>query len=52
MRAQLGNLDGIHMAGLSERNGNYIWVPFLDPEDIQILNLGAILNFGKVTGLC
>ena len=24
---------------------------FLDPEDIQILNLGAIWNFGKGTGL-
>jgi hypothetical protein len=28
-----------------------IWVPFLDLEDIKILNLGAIWNFGKWTGL-
>jgi len=25
--------------------------PFLDPEDIKILNLGDIWNFGKETGL-
>jgi hypothetical protein len=27
------------------------WVPFLDPEDIKMLSLGAIWNFGKGTGL-
>jgi hypothetical protein len=31
--------------------GKYIWVPFFDPEDIKILSLGAIWNFGKGTGL-
>jgi hypothetical protein len=29
----------------------YIWVPFLDPEDIKILSLGAIWNYGKGKGL-
>jgi hypothetical protein len=28
----------------------YIWVPFLDPEDIKILRLGAIWNCSKGTG--
>ena len=30
---------------------NYIWVPFLDPEDIKILSLGAIWNSSKGIGL-
>jgi len=34
-----------------ERKGEYIWFPFLEPEDINILSLGAIWNFGKGTGL-
>jgi hypothetical protein len=49
--ALMGNLEGIHLSGLLERKGEYIWVPFLDPEDIKILSLGAIWNFGKGTGL-
>jgi hypothetical protein len=49
--APLGNLDGIRLPGLFDRNGNYIWVPFLDPEDIKVLSLGVIWNFGKGTGL-
>jgi hypothetical protein len=49
--APLGNLEGIHLPGLFERKGQYIWVPFLDPEDIEILSLGAMWNFGKGTGL-
>jgi hypothetical protein len=48
--APLGNLDRIHLLGLFERKGKYIWVCFLDPEDIKILSLGAIWNFGKGTG--
>jgi len=28
-----------------------MWVPYLDTEGIKILNLGAIWNFGKGTGL-
>jgi hypothetical protein len=51
MRAPLGNLEGKPLPGLSERKGKYIWVSFLDPEDIKILSLGAIWNFGKGTGL-
>jgi hypothetical protein len=49
--ALLGNLEGIRLLELFERKGYYIWVPFLDPEDIKILSLGAIWNFGKGTGL-
>ena len=30
----------------------HIWVPsFLDPEDVANLNMGAMWNFGKGTGL-
>jgi hypothetical protein len=50
--APLDNLVGIHFPGHSERKGKYIWLPFLGPEDIKILSLGAIWNFGKGTGLC
>jgi hypothetical protein len=35
IRAPLGNLEGICLLGLFERNGQYIWVPFLDPERIK-----------------
>jgi hypothetical protein len=49
--ALLGKLEGIHLLGRFERNGKCIWVPFLDPEDIKILSLGAIWNFGIGTGL-
>jgi hypothetical protein len=47
----LGNLEGIRLPGLFERKGYYIWVSFLYPEDITILSLEAIWNFGKRTGL-
>jgi len=47
----LGNLDGIRLPGLSERKQKYFRVPFLDPEDIKILSMGAIWDFGEVTGL-
>jgi hypothetical protein len=49
--APLGHLEGIRLPGVFERKGKYIWVPFLDPEDIKILSLGAIWIFGKETGL-
>jgi hypothetical protein len=39
------------LLGHFERNGKYIWVPFLDPEDIKVLSWGAIWNFGKGRGL-
>jgi hypothetical protein len=49
--ALLGNLEGFACWDVFERNGKDIWVPFLDPEDITILSLGAIWNCGKLTGL-
>jgi len=49
--ALLGNLEGVRLVGLFERKEKYILVPFLDPEDIKILSLGAIWNSGKGTGL-
>jgi hypothetical protein len=51
MGAPLCNLEGIRLPGLVERKERYIWVPFLDPEDIRILRLGTIWSFGKGTGL-
>jgi hypothetical protein len=47
----LVKLEGIRLPGSFERKEKYIWVPFLDPDDIKILSLGAIWNFGKGTGL-
>jgi len=41
----LGNLKGIRLEGRFESKGKYIWVPFLDREDIKILSLGVIWNF-------
>jgi hypothetical protein len=49
--APLGNLEGICLLVRFESKEKYIWVPFLDPEDIKILSLVAIWNFGKGTGL-
>jgi hypothetical protein len=46
-----GTLEGIPLPGRFERKGKYIWAPFLDPEDIKMLSLGAIWNFHKGTGL-
>jgi len=37
----LGNLEGIRLTGLFERKGKYIWIHFLDPENIKILSVGA-----------
>jgi len=51
MGAPLRNLDGIRLPGLFERKGKYILVLLLEPEDIKILGLGAIWNFGKGTRL-
>jgi len=50
-RSPIGEPGGDSFAGTFERKGQYIWVSFLDPEDIKILNLGAIWNFGKGPGL-
>jgi hypothetical protein len=49
--APLGNLEGIRLPGLFERQGKHVWVHFLDPEDIKIVSLGTIWNCGKGTGL-
>jgi hypothetical protein len=49
--APLGKLEGICLMGHFDRKGKYIWVPFFDPEDINILSLGAIRNCGKGTEL-
>jgi hypothetical protein len=40
----LGNLEGIRLPVLFDRKGKYIWVPFLDPEYIQIFKSGGHLE--------
>jgi len=47
----MGNLEGVRLPGILREKKKYIWVPFLDPEDIKILSLGVIWNFGEGTGL-
>jgi hypothetical protein len=39
----------VSLPGRFERKGMSIRVPFLEPEDIRILSLGAIWHFGKGT---
>ena len=46
-RGHVGEPGGGSFAGTFERKKKYIWVSFLDPEDIKILSLGAIWNFSK-----
>ena len=46
----LGNLEGVRLPGYLREKKKYIWSPFLDPEDIQILSLGDIWNFNKGEG--
>jgi len=50
-RGPVGERGGGSFAGTFERKEKYIWVPFLDPENIKVLSLGAIWNFSKGTGL-
>ena len=50
-RGPVGEPQGGSFAGTFERQEKYIWVPFLDPEAIKILSMGAVWNFGKGTGL-
>jgi hypothetical protein len=50
-RGPVGEPGGGSFAGTFERKEKYIWVPFLDPEAIKILSLGANRNFSKGTGL-
>ena len=49
----LGNLEGVRLLGfLREKESiSGLILVALDPEDIKILNLGAIWNFSKGTGL-
>jgi len=47
----VGEPGGGLFAGTFERKEKYIWVPFLDSEDIKILSLRAIWNISKGTGL-
>jgi hypothetical protein len=35
-------MEGVRLPGLLKKKKKYIWVPFLDQEDIKILSLGAI----------
>ena len=49
--ALLGNLEGVRLPGFFREKQEYIWVPFLDREDIKILSLGATWNFSKGRGL-
>jgi len=38
----LGNLEGVRLPRFLREKEKYIWVPFLDPEDIKILGLEAM----------
>jgi hypothetical protein len=49
-RGPTGELGWYSLAGTLGRKEQYIWVPFLDPEDIKILSLGAIWNLVKGHG--
>ena len=50
-RGPVAEPGGGSSAGIFERKEKYIWIPFLDPDNIKILSLGAIWNFSKGTGL-
>jgi hypothetical protein len=49
-RGPVGEPEGGSFALIFERQEKYIWVPFLDPEAIKILNLGATWNLVKEQG--
>jgi len=42
VRALLGNLVVVGLPGFLREKKTCMWVPFLNPEDIKILSLGAI----------
>jgi len=46
----VGEPGGDLLARTFERKGLYIWVPFLDTEDIMILSLGPSGTFAKGQG--
>ena len=50
-RGPVGEPGGNSLAGTFEGKVKYIWVHFLDREDIKILSLRAIWNCGRGTGL-
>jgi len=41
-------LERVHLPGFLKEKKKYNWGPFLDPEDIKILILGAIWNFSTL----
>jgi len=49
--ALLGNLQRVRLPGFLREKIKYIWVPFLEPEDVTNLSLRPIWNFSKGTGL-
>ena len=50
-RGPAGEPGGSSFARTFDRQEKCIWVPFLEPEVIKILSLGAVWNFSKGTGL-
>ena len=50
-RGPAGEPGGGLFARIFDRKEKYIWVPFLDPEDMNILSLEVIWNYSKGTGL-
>ena len=46
-----GEIGESLFAGTFEKKAKDIWVPFLDPDGINILSLGVIWNFSKGAGL-
>jgi len=49
-RTPLGNLKGIRLLGLFDRKGQYIQVPFLDPEDINPFSGEFIITMSHLSG--
>jgi hypothetical protein len=43
-RSPVEEHGGDLLAGTFERTGWYMWVPFLDPEDIKIFKFVGLLN--------
>jgi hypothetical protein len=51
-RGSVGNLEWVCLPRfLKEKENAYLGSFVIDPEDIKILNLGTIWNFGEGTGL-
>jgi hypothetical protein len=43
----LGSLERFRLPGFLREKEKYVWVPFLDPDDIKILCLGTTWNLSK-----